>query len=144
MAPQSGQEEPESEGPEAYVGGFRVGERAQPPSVLARLRAYFLTGVIVTAPFSITIYLVWQFFSFLDSRVEGLLPAPYNPETYLPFSLPGVGVVVMLAFLTLVGMLTAGLVGRTLIRLGERLLSRMPVVRSVSSTRVAASGRSAS
>jgi uncharacterized membrane protein len=134
MAPQWGPQEPEPEGPEAYVGGFRVGERAQPASVLARLRAYFLTGVIVTAPFSITIYLVWQFFSFLDSRVEELLPVRYNPETYLPFSLPGVGVLIMVAFLTLVGMLTAGLAGRTLVRLGERLLARMPVVRSVYST----------
>jgi uncharacterized membrane protein len=134
MAPHRGPEEPEPEGPEAYVGGFRVDERTPPTSVLARLRAYFLTGVIVTAPFSITIYLVWQFFSFLDSRVEELLPARYNPETYLPFSLPGVGVLIMLAFLTLVGMLTAGLAGRTLVRLGERLLARMPVVRSVYST----------
>jgi uncharacterized membrane protein len=140
MASQSGQEErtgqPESnpERPEAHVGGFRIGESPHPPSVAGRLRAYFLTGVIVTAPFSITIYLVWQFFSFLDSRVEGLLPARYNPETYLPFGLPGVGLVVMVAFLTLVGMLTAGLAGRTLVRLGERLLSRMPVIRSVYST----------
>ena len=134
MAPQSEQREPKPEGPDAYVGGFRVPERPHPPSPLARLRAYFLTGVIVTAPFSITIYLVWQFFSFLDTRVEGLLPGRYNPETYLPFSLPGVGLVVMVAFLTLVGMLTAGLAGRTLVRLGERLLSRMPVVRSVYST----------
>jgi uncharacterized membrane protein len=126
------QQESKPEGPGAH--GVRAGEPPHPASVLARLRAYFLTGVIVTAPFSITIYLVWQFLSFLDTRVEGLLPARYNPETYLPFSLPGVGLVVMVAFLTLVGMLTAGLAGRTLVRLGERLLSRMPVVRSVYST----------
>ena len=62
------------------------------------------------------------------------MPERYNPESYLPFSLPGVGLVIMLAFLTLVGMLTAGLAGRTLVRLGERLLSRMPVVRSVYAT----------
>jgi uncharacterized membrane protein len=134
MAPQWGHTEPEVEAPEAAAGGFRVGERALPPGGIARLRAYFLTGVIVTAPISITFFLVWQFLTFLDTQVEGLLPARYNPETYLPFSLPGVGLLIMLAFLTIVGMLTAGLAGRTLVRLGERLLARMPVVRSVYGT----------
>ncbi len=134
MVPQRGQQEPEPQAPEASVGGLRAGERALPPGGIARLRAYFLTGVIVTAPISITVFLVWQFLTFLDTQVEGLLPARYNPETYLPFSLPGVGLLIMLAFLTIVGMLTAGLAGRTLVRLGERLLARMPVVRSVYGT----------
>lgn len=104
------------------------------PPLPARLRAYFLTGVIVTAPISITIFLVWEFISFLDARVEALLPTRYNPETYLPFSVPGLGVLIMLAFLTFVGMLAAGLAGRTLVSMGERLLARMPVVRSVYGT----------
>ena len=104
------------------------------PGLLARLRAYFLTGVIVTAPFGITFLLVWQFISFLDTQVEGLIPARYNPEHYLPFSLPGLGLLLMMAFLTLVGMLAAGITGRALVRLGEHLLSRMPVVRSVYAT----------
>ena len=125
---------PQELDPGGSAGAFRVVERAQRPSLLARLRAYFLTGVIVTAPISITIFLVWQFVSFVDSQVGGLIPERYNPETYLPFSLPGLGLLVMLAFLTLVGMLTAGLAGRTLVRLGERLLSRMPIVRSVYGT----------
>jgi uncharacterized membrane protein len=111
-----------------------VVEPYEAPSLLGRLRAYFLTGVIVTAPISITIFLVWQFLTFLDTHVAGLLPDRYNPETYLPFSLPGLGLLIMLAFLTLVGMLTAGLAGRTLVRMGERLLSRMPVVRGVYGT----------
>ena len=114
--------------------GFRAVEPYETPSLIGRLRAYFLTGVIVTAPISITIFLVWKFLTFLDTHVAGLLPARYNPENYLPFSLPGLGLLLVLAFLTLVGMLTAGLAGRTLVRLGERLLSRMPVVRSVYGT----------
>jgi uncharacterized membrane protein len=104
------------------------------PSLWMRLRAYFLTGVIVTAPIGITILLVWQFITFLDTQVAGLLPDRYNPETYLPFSVPGLGLLITLAFLTFVGMFTAGLAGRTLVRTGERLLSRMPVVRSVYAT----------
>jgi uncharacterized membrane protein len=135
MSPRSGQDEPGSEeGGAATVGGFRLTEPPERPGLVTRLRAYFLTGVIVTAPIGITIFLVWQFISFLDDQVDNLLPPQYNPETYLPFTLPGLGLLVTLAFLTLVGMLTAGFAGRSLIRLGERLLSRMPVVRSVYGT----------
>jgi uncharacterized membrane protein len=111
-----------------------VAEGRVQSSVVARLRAYFLTGVVITGPISLTVFLVWQFVSFLDSHVAGLLPARYNPETYLPFSVPGLGLLLMLVFLTLVGMLTAGLVGRTLVHTGEWLLSRMPIVRSVYAT----------
>jgi uncharacterized membrane protein len=103
-------------------------------SLSARLRAYFFAGVIVTAPIGITVLLIWQFITFLDSQVASLLPARYNPESYLPFSVPGVGLLITLAFLTLVGFLAAGLAGRTLVRIGERLLSRMPIVRSVYGT----------
>jgi uncharacterized membrane protein len=135
MSPKSGQDQPGAEeGGAAAIAGFRLTEPPERPGLLTRLRAYFLTGVIVTAPIGITVFLVWQFITFLDDQVEKLLPAQYNPETYLPFSLPGLGLLITLAFLTLVGMLTAGFAGRSLIRLGERLLSRMPVVRSVYAT----------
>jgi uncharacterized membrane protein len=58
-------------------------EPLDPPRLPGRLRTYFLTGVIVAAPISITFFLVWQFLSFLDTHVAGLLPDRYNPETYL-------------------------------------------------------------
>jgi uncharacterized membrane protein len=114
--------------------GRFVADSPAPMSPLARLRAYFLTGVIVTAPIGITAFLVWQFIAFLDTHVASLIPARYNPESYLPFSLPGLGLLIMLAFLTMVGFLAAGLAGRTLVHIGERILSRMPVVRSVYGT----------
>jgi uncharacterized membrane protein len=114
--------------------GRFVADSPAPMSPLARLRAYFLTGVIVTAPIGITAFLAWQFIAFLDTHVASLIPVRYNPESYLPFSLPGLGLLIMLAFLTMVGFLAAGLAGRTLVRIGERLLSRMPVVRSVYGT----------
>jgi uncharacterized membrane protein len=134
MSPKREQQQADPSPNERPASGFRVVEPYETPSLLGRLRAYFLTGVIVTAPISITIFLVWEFLDFVDTHVAGLLPARYNPETYLPFSLPGLGLLLMLAFLTLVGMLTAGLAGRTLVRMGERLLSRMPVVRGVYGT----------
>ena len=99
--------------------------------VVTRLRNYFLTGIIVTAPISITIYLSWLFIDYVDSQVKPFIPAAYNPDTYLPFGLPGLGLVIMIVALTLIGALAAGLVGRTLVKMGERVLARMPVVRSI-------------
>lgn len=113
--------------------GFAVTEPPSSPSLLSRLRNYFLTGIIVTAPIAITIFLFWQFITFLDSYVGRIVPAHYI-EDYLPFGIPGIGLIVMLGFLTLVGFMAAGFAGRTLVRLGERLLSRMPIVRSVYGT----------
>ena len=99
--------------------------------LLARLRAYFLTGLVVAAPISITIYLTWIFVSYVDSWIKPFVPAVYNPDTYLPFSLPGVGLVFAFIGLTFLGALTANLFGRTLVAYGEQMFSRMPVVRNV-------------
>lgn len=115
--------------------GASVSEERNPPSIrlglAARLRAYFLAGVLVTAPLAITFYLAWMFISFVDSRVRPLIPPGYNPETYLPFSIPGIGLVIAVVALTLIGAVTAGYIGRLFVRLSERLLARMPVIRSV-------------
>jgi len=99
--------------------------------LLARLRAYFLAGVLVTAPIAITFYIVWLIVSFVDDRVGGLIPARYNPETYLPFGIPGLGLVIAIAALILIGAVTAGYVGRIVVRLNDAMLARMPVVRSI-------------
>ena len=105
----------------------------KPPrlGVGARLRAYFLAGILITAPISITFYLAWLFIGFVDRQVTPLIPEAYNPNTYLPFALPGLGLVVVGVFLTLVGALTAGFLGRFVVRIGERILARMPVIRSI-------------
>ena len=96
-----------------------------------RIRGYFLAGVLVTAPLGITGYLAWVIVGFIDHSVTPLIPDNYNPETYLPFSLPGLGVLILILVLTLIGALTAGLLGRWLVHTGERILNRMPVVRSI-------------
>jgi uncharacterized membrane protein len=105
-----------------------------PPGLWSRLRTYFLTGVIVSAPITITAFLVYEFITFLDTQVASLIPTRYNPETYLPFSIPGLGLVVTLSSLTFVGMLAAGFAGRTLVRIGEGVLARMPIIRGVYGT----------
>ena len=101
------------------------------PSTLGVIRTYFLTGLIVAGPVAITIYLTWSFIKWVDGWVTPFIPARYLPDTYLPVQIPGFGLIVAFVGLTLVGFLTANLVGRTLLRLGEDLLNRMPVVRGI-------------
>jgi|SRR5688500_17411392 len=96
-----------------------------------RLRNYFLTGIVVAAPIGITIYLTWAFIHWVDQKVKPLIPAVYNPDTYLPFSLPGVGLLFAIVMLTLLGFLTASLVGRSVVAFGEQLLDRVPLVRNL-------------
>ena len=97
----------------------------------ARLRGYFLTGLIVVGPMAITLYVVWWFINLVDAWVKPLIPTAYLPETYLPFNVPGVGLIVGVLGVMLVGALMANLFGRTLVSHGEMMLDRMPVVRGV-------------
>lgn len=99
--------------------------------LVARLRAYFLAGILITAPLGITIYIAWAFIAWVDRQVIPLLPAHYNPENYLPFGVPGLGLVIVLVGLTAIGAITAGVLGRLFLSVSERLLNRMPVIRGV-------------
>lgn len=99
--------------------------------MMTRLRNYFLTGFIVTAPLAITAYLAWSLIGWVDSWVKPYIPARYNPDTYLPFTMPGFGLIVALVLITLIGFLTANFIGRTIVHYGEYLLDRMPLIRSV-------------
>lgn len=98
---------------------------------MTRLRNYFLTGLVVAGPVAITIWLTHWLIALIDDTVKPLIPRTYNPETYLPFAVPGLGVVVAIIALTLLGFLTANILGRTIVNTGETLLNRMPVVRSL-------------
>jgi len=99
--------------------------------LLARFRAYFFAGILITAPIAITVYIAWIVVRFIDERVADFLPDAYNPKSYLPFDLPGIGLIIVVVALTMVGGLTAGILGRLFLRVSESLLHRMPVVRSV-------------
>jgi uncharacterized membrane protein len=94
-----------------------------------RLRSDFIAGILVTGPLALTLYLTWVFVHFIDDTVGYLLPREYNPETYLP--VPGLGLILAVIVLTLVGALTAGYLGRLLLRISDHVVARMPVVRSV-------------
>ena len=62
------------------------------------IRGYFLAGVLVTAPIGITFYISWLLIRWVDAQVTPLLPPAYNPETYLPFAIPGLGLVIVLSY----------------------------------------------
>src|SRR3954468_24594893 len=111
-----------------------MSDRPAPVGLTQRLRNYLLAGIIVSAPITITLFIVWQALGYVDRTVTPFIPAAYNPENYLPFGLPGIGLVVILGLLTLIGWLAAGLVGRTVMSTGERLLDRTPIVRGIYST----------
>ncbi|SIQ46567.1 MULTISPECIES: DUF502 domain-containing protein [unclassified Bosea (in: a-proteobacteria)] len=101
------------------------------PTFGARLRRYFLTGLVIAAPLAITAWVTWWFVTLIDGLVKPLIPSAYLPDAYLPYPVPGIGLVIALVALTLLGFLTANLVGRSLIRAGEAMLDRMPFVRGI-------------
>jgi uncharacterized membrane protein len=113
----------------------------QPPrrGFLASLRASFLTGLVVVLPIGLTIYFVWAVIGWIDGWILPLIPSPYKPDALIrdwfgpdyEFPVRGVGVLVFLVFTILVGWMAKGLIGRSVIRSGEELVDRMPVVRSV-------------
>ena len=96
-----------------------------------RMRNYFLTGLVITAPIGITIFISWSFIQWVDAWVKPYIPNIYNPDNYLPFSVPGVGLVFALVIITILGFLTANFVGRSMITFGEVMLGRMPLVRNL-------------
>ncbi|MEE3099968.1 MAG: DUF502 domain-containing protein, partial [Pseudomonadota bacterium] len=100
-------------------------------SFLQRTRANFLTGLVIVAPVTLTLYLVWTFITFVDDRIVPLVPAVYNPNTYLGVDVPGFGLVVFVIFTAVVGSATKNLFGRQLVLMAERWVDRMPIVRSV-------------
>ena len=101
------------------------------PGPLSGLRSSFLTGIVVIAPIGLTIWLIWSLIGFVDGVVLPLGPERFTPGQYIGIHLRGFGVVIFLIFTVLVGWIAKGLIGRSLLRFGESLVDRMPVVRSI-------------
>jgi uncharacterized membrane protein len=106
---------------------------APPPhrTLAQRLRSWFFTGLVVFGPVAVTAYIAWWVIDTIDSWVRPWLPPSLWPDGYLPFHIPGFGVVIAIVGLTLLGFLTANFVGRSLVRFGEAMLDRTPLVRGV-------------
>jgi uncharacterized membrane protein len=99
--------------------------------VSARLRNYFVAGLVVVGPVAITLYIASHFINSVDAWVRPYIPDIYNPNRYLPFPIPGVGLLFAIVGLTLIGALAANLLGRSLISAGEMVVGRTPIVRNV-------------
>ena len=102
--------------------------RARP---FGQLRASFLTGLIVILPFALTLWLVWSVIGWIDGFVLPLVPPRFRPEHYIGINLRGVGVIFLLVFIVAVGWVARGVIGRAVIRQGESLVDRMPIVRTI-------------
>ncbi len=105
-------------------------ERAVFMKLGAKLRAYLFTGILVTAPVAITLYLAIKFVLWMDILVNKLLPPQYKFDN-MPYTIPGLGLVVGILFLIVVGMFAAGFLGRFFIKLGEWIVYKVPLVSSV-------------
>lgn len=95
-----------------------------------RTRRHFLTGLLVIVPLGLTFFVVSWIVGFMD-RILGVLPSRFHPDTYLPFPIPGLGVIFTLAIIQFVGLLSANLLGRRVVKTYEKVLDRIPVVRGV-------------
>ncbi|WP_316013106.1 DUF502 domain-containing protein [Roseobacter sp. HKCCA0434] len=110
----------------------RTRRQARPrTSLVQRWRGNFLTGLVIVAPIGLTIWLIWTVITFIDATVVPFVPRAYNPATYLGNDVPGFGVIIFLLFTAIIGYLTKGLVGRSILRWSEGLVERTPIVGSV-------------
>jgi len=102
-------------------------QAGKPFNLLLWLRNSFLTGVAVILPFIITVWLIWLVVTFIDTRVEPLVPSDLSVLTRFP----GGGLLLAIAALTLVGALAGNLIGRWVVDAAERGIANLPLVRSI-------------
>ena len=96
-------------------------------SFLAKLRNYFITGIVVLVPIGITLYLT----KFFISISSGFIPKEINPNSYLPFSIPGLEIILSVIFITLVGGLSLSFIGKKILQIFNDLLKRIPILRTI-------------
>ena len=96
-------------------------------SILARLRNYFITGIVVLVPIGITLYLT-KFFISISSK---LIPYDLNPNNYLPFAIPGLEIILSVFFITIIGGLSLSFIGKRILKLVNDLFKRIPILRTI-------------
>ncbi|MBQ7303735.1 MAG: DUF502 domain-containing protein [Alphaproteobacteria bacterium] len=100
-------------------------------NILLRMKAYLFTGILVTAPVTITFYMVYKLIAFIDVSVGSLISHDVQLSAYFPFNIPGVGLLFLITILIIIGMFTTGYIGNLFVRLGEYIVSKMPFISSV-------------
>ncbi len=98
--------------------------------MIAALRRYFISGLLVWIPLLVTLFVIKFIFDLL-SRSLLLLPQPYQPDVLIGHHIPGIGVVITLLVIFFTGLFAANFVGRYFLALGDALLSRIPLVRTI-------------
>ena len=96
-------------------------------SVIARLRNYFFTGIVVLVPIGITLYLT----KFLIGISSKLIPVEINPNSYLPYSIPGLEIILSVIFITFIGGLSLSFIGKKILQLVNDLFKRIPILRTI-------------
>ena len=96
-------------------------------SITAKLRNYFITGIVVLIPIGVTLYLT-RFFIRVSSK---LIPAEINPNNYLPILIPGLEIILAIVFITLIGYLSLSFIGKKILQLFNDLLKRIPILRTI-------------
>lgn len=102
-----------------------------PKSSKRSLKTYLITGILVSAPLAITIYLALELIRFIDEKMTAFIPKEYNPSTYLPFGIPGFGILILFVSLILIGMISTGFIGNSMLELLNKIISKMPVVSGI-------------
>ena len=97
----------------------------------SKLKAYFFTGILVTAPVAMTFYLAYKLIVWVDVLVNKMLPPKFLPDTYLPFTIPGLGFIVLIGLLIVIGMFATGFLGKFFLKLGEWIVYKLPFISSV-------------
>ena len=101
--------------------------KKKPFSLTLTLRNYFITGVVVLIPIGFTLYLT----KILISISSKLIPKNINPNSYLPFNIPGVEIIISILLITIVGGLSLSFFGRRILKLIDDLFKRIPFLRTV-------------
>jgi len=96
-------------------------------SILGRLRNYFIAGIVVLVPIGITLYLT-RFFISISSK---LIPNELNPNSYLPFAIPGLEILLAIIFITIIGSLSLSFIGKKILKIFNDILKRIPILRTI-------------
>ena len=104
-----------------------MSKKKRKKSISLVLRNYFITGVVVLIPIGFTLYLS----KFLISLSSKIIPENINPNSYLPYSIPGVEIIISILFITIVGGLSLSFLGKKILKLIDDLFKRIPFLRTV-------------
>jgi len=104
-----------------------MSKKINKPSLIATFRNYFFTGAVVLIPIAITIYLT----IFIIKISANFIPKGINPNSYLPFDIPGIEILIAIIFITLIGGLSLSFLGKKLLEFLNKILTRIPILRTI-------------